>query len=137
MSLLPRKGLLAIVAVVDIALQGGRPVSARALAGHHGLPTRHLEPILQALVHDGILKGLRGPRGGYYLGRERRKITVDDIIRAVGGHNDDMELWGSTLVAKVVLPAVSEAERAFTSALAQINVEDLASRAQTCARAAS
>ena len=56
MSLLPRKGLLAIAAVVDVALNGrDRPVSAKALAARHGLPPRHLEPVLQALVHDGIL----------------------------------------------------------------------------------
>jgi DNA-binding IscR family transcriptional regulator len=62
MSLLPRKGLLAIAAVVDVALNArDRPVSAKALAARHGLPPRHLEPVLQALVHDGILRGVCEP----------------------------------------------------------------------------
>jgi DNA-binding IscR family transcriptional regulator len=65
MPLLPRKGVLAIAAVIDVALQAhARPISAKALALRHGLPPRHLEPVLQALVRDGILKGVRGPRGG-------------------------------------------------------------------------
>ena len=71
MALLSRKGLLAIAAVIDVALHGkGRPVSAKALAARHALPARHLEPVLQALVRMGILRGIRGPRGGYELARE-------------------------------------------------------------------
>jgi hypothetical protein len=45
------------------------------------LPPRHLEPVLQALVHQGILTGTRGPRGGYELAREQHRITADDILR--------------------------------------------------------
>ena len=89
MALLSRKGLLAIAAVIDVALHGrGRPVSAKALAARHALPARHLEPVLQALVRVGILKGIRGPRGGYELARERRRITADDILRAAGTIED-------------------------------------------------
>ena len=66
----------------------GRPVSAKALAARHALPPRHLEPVLQALVREGILKGIRGPRGGYELAREARRITADDILRAAGTVDD-------------------------------------------------
>ena len=83
--LLSRKGILAVAAVIDVALHAEeRPVSAKALANRHGLPPRHLEPVLQALVHDGILKGVRGPRGGYELGREPRRISAVEILRAAG-----------------------------------------------------
>src|SRR6516225_2050682 len=82
MQLLPRKGALAIAAVIDIAINArGRPVAAKSLATRHRLPPRHLEPVLQALVRHGILKGTRGPRGGYELAREQRRITADDILR--------------------------------------------------------
>src|SRR6187549_1319216 len=65
MALLSRKGLLAIAAVIDVALHGrGGPVSAKVLAERHALPARHLEPVLQALVRVGILKGIRGPLAG-------------------------------------------------------------------------
>lgn len=75
MPLLLRKGVLAIAAVIDVAIQAqGYPVSAKALAARHGLPPRHLEPVLQALVRYGILKGIRGPRGGYELARDRRGV---------------------------------------------------------------
>ncbi|HVY00020.1 MAG TPA: Rrf2 family transcriptional regulator [Pseudorhodoplanes sp.] len=131
--LLSRKGILAITAVIDVALHSEtRPVSAKALALRHGLPPRHLEPVLQALVHEGILRGVRGPRGGYELGREQHRITADDILRAAGTVDDksEPELPGSSLVGDVVLPAIAQAEKTFSSALAEINVDALVRRAE-------
>src|SRR5690242_13568422 len=133
MALLSRKGLLAIAAVIDVAIYGlGRPVSAKALASRHNLPARHLEPVLQALVRVGILKGIRGPRGGYELGRERRRITADEILRAAGTIEDDADaaLLGSALLTSVVIPAVGQAEHAFSIALSRINLEELVRRAE-------
>jgi Rrf2 family protein len=132
MPLLSRKCLLAIAAVIDVAVYGnGRPVSAKALASRHELPARHLEPVLQALVRQGILKGIRGPRGGYELARERRRITADDILRAAGTVEDEEQIAsGSSLLNDVVRPAMTQAERAFSAALMRINVEDLARRAE-------
>ena len=135
MALLPRKGLLAIAAVIDVALHGkGRPVSAKALAARHSLPARHLEPVLQALVRMGILRGIRGPRGGYELARERRRITTDDILRAAGTIEEEVNgsvtADGSVLVSTVVIPAVGQAERAFSAALNRINLDELVRKAE-------
>ena len=129
MSLLSRKGLLAITAVVDVAIHAqGRPVSAKALAARNTLPPRHLEPILQALVRAGILKGIRGPHGGYELGRERRRITAEDILRAAQILDDADDTSTSPLLNQVVVPAVSQAERMFAIALSRINIDDLVVR---------
>ena len=89
MNLLSRRSLLAIAAVVDIALHSrSSPVAAKALAARHKLPPRHLETLLQGLVHAKILKGVRGPRGGYELARERRSITVGEIVRTSANLSD-------------------------------------------------
>jgi Rrf2 family transcriptional regulator, iron-sulfur cluster assembly transcription factor len=132
MPLLPRKGVLAIAAVIDVAMQAqGQPVSAKTLAARHGLPPRHLEPVLQALVRCGILKGIRGPRGGYELARDRRRVTANDILRAAGTVDDGDQLHaGSDLLTKIVLPAMANAEQEFGVALARISLEDLARDAQ-------
>jgi Rrf2 family iron-sulfur cluster assembly transcriptional regulator len=133
MPLLPRKGILAIAAVIDVALHAqGRPISAKTLAARHGLPPRHLESVLQALVRDGILKGIRGPRGGYELARERRRVTANDILRAAGTVDDNDERPAeSDVLNKVVLPALSHAEHEFGVALSRINLEDMARHAET------
>jgi Rrf2 family transcriptional regulator, iron-sulfur cluster assembly transcription factor len=132
MPLLPRKGVLAIAAVIDVAIQEqGQPVSAKTLAARHGLPPRHLEPVLQALVRYGILKGIRGPRGGYELARDRRRVTANDILRAAGTVDEaDEAQVGSELLTKIVLPAMAHAEQEFGIALARISLEDLARDAQ-------
>ncbi len=133
MPLLPRKGVLAIAAVIDIAINGrGRPVAAKALASRHQLPPRHLEPVLQALVRHGILRGIRGPRGGYELARERRRISADDILRAAGTTDElnQQPVDRSGLLGRIVMPALAEAEAAFSAALARINVEELARSAE-------
>src|SRR5215218_4338385 len=115
MPLLPRKSALAIAAVIDIALNArGRPVAAKALATRHRLPPRHLEPVLQALVRHGILKGTRGPRGGYELARERRRVTAGEVVRAAMLSGDDNlpPLPRSRLVDAVVEPIVRRAASA-------------------------
>ena len=96
MLLLPRKGVLAIAAVLDIALNArGRPVAAKSLAGRHRLPPRHLEPVLQALVHEGIFHGIRGPRGGYELARERRGGGARHGVSRVVSRNDAAQGHGN------------------------------------------
>ena len=132
--MLPRKGLLAIAAVVDVALQtDGRPISAKTLTTRHGLPRRHLESLLQSLVHEGILKGIRGPRGGYELARERGGITANDILRAAGTVDAAEEEPNSELVAEVVLPVLSAAEQEFGQALSRISLDDMVHRAASMA----
>jgi Rrf2 family iron-sulfur cluster assembly transcriptional regulator len=139
MPLLPRKAVLAVAAVIDVAMQDhGQPISAKTLAARHGLPPRHLEPVLQALVRCGILKGIRGPRGGYELARERRRVTVNEILRAAGTVEDTDELrGGSELVSKVVLPAMAGAEHEFGVALSRINIEDLVRSAEALGEGAA
>lgn len=136
MNLLPRRSLLAVAAVVDIAYHARpTPIAAKTLAARHGLPPRHLETLLQVLVRAGILKGVRGPRGGYELARERRRITLADIVRAALGENGDDdgakgEAEGSPLVTGVVTPMIRSASESFLERLAEINVDDLCREAE-------
>jgi DNA-binding IscR family transcriptional regulator len=95
--------------------------------------------VLQALVRHGILKGTRGPRGGYELAREKRRITADEILRAAGTV-DDIESKPnerSKLLDQVVMPALSEAEQAFAAALSRINIEELARSAEGARKSGS
>jgi Rrf2 family protein len=84
MMFLSRKSLLALEAVIDVAIHARPdPVQAREITKRQGVPLRYLEQVMQALVRANILRGVRGPRGGYRLARERRRITVHDIISVI------------------------------------------------------
>ena len=130
MPLVSHKGTLAIAAVIDIAIYSATgPVSAKALATRHKLPPRHLEVVLQALVRDGILKGIRGPRGGYEIAREQAKITAEDIFSVGRIEEADELLPKAELIGTVVLPTLAIAEQYFSTALREINVADLVRQA--------
>jgi Rrf2 family protein len=126
--------MLGIAAVVDIAIHARPgPVAAKLLAGRHSLPPRHLETLLQALVRSGILKGVRGPRGGYELARERRKITAGEVVRAAMTarlDEDDQPEPQSRLVDAVVKPSVVAAGEAFLGVLDRYTIEDLCRAAE-------
>src|SRR5882757_2933223 len=84
MPSLSYKTVLMIGAVVDVALHSGKElVTGPDLADRLQLSRRHLESALQALVHEGILVGVRGPRGGYKLAKAPGAISVYDISEAV------------------------------------------------------
>ena len=132
MTLLPRRSLLAIAAVVDVALHARPvPVTAKALASRHHLPPRRLETVLQALVRHAILKGVRGPRGGYELARERRRVSLGDIVRASQTAPTESERKSSAapdrspLIEVVIQPAIAAAGELYLAQLDNISVEDL------------
>lgn len=132
MQFVPQRGLVAITAVLDIALNGTRgPISAKALADRYGLAPRYLEPMLQMLVHDGILKGIRGPQGGYQLGKPSSALTIAEIVCAATEDRaaNYPPIRKFPLVAKIILPGLEKAERAISDNLQAVTVEALLRRA--------
>ena len=131
MTFLSRRALVAIATVVDVALHARpTPVSAKVLAARHGMGPRHLESVLNALVRAAILKGVRGPRGGYELARERRRITLAEIVRAAApASTEGLDTEHSPLIASVIAPALDRAAEVFLSELDRITVEALCEKA--------
>lgn len=126
--------LFAIEAVLDIAYHAGsQPVQSREISRRQGIPRRYLEQALQQLVREDILVGVRGPRGGYRLARERRRITIGDIVRVVRDMetaDDPLEAEvGSELGVRVVRPLWSELQDEVMKRLTDITIDDLCSRA--------
>jgi len=131
---LSKKVLFAIEAVLDIAFHAGaEPVQSREITRRQGIPKRYLEQALQQLVRHDILVGTRGPKGGYRLAKERRRITVAEIVGVVrtmeAGKKDMDSLEGSELGQKVVQPLWSELQDVALARLATITIDDLCSRA--------
>jgi Rrf2 family protein len=133
---LSKKLLFAIEAVVDIAYHAGPgPVRSSEISRRQGIPRRYLEQVLQQLVHHGILAGQRGPRGGYRLARERRRITVGEIIRIVrqleGTTDPASEAGGSEVGVKVVRPIWQDMQAEMMARFDRLTVEELCERART------
>lgn len=131
---LSRKTLFAIEAVLDIAYHAGsEPVQSREITKRQGIPRRYLEQALQNLVRHGVLVGVRGPRGGYRLARERRRITIGEIVRVVRRVEveDDplQDKHGSALAHKVVRPLWLEMQDEIMKRLDLVTLDELCVRA--------
>jgi len=133
MYLLSKKSSLALEAVLDIAFNARPdPVQSKDITERQGIQSRYLEQVLQFLVKRGILKGVRGPKGGYTLAVERRRLTLGDVLRVIEEleREDDKMDSISELGEKVIQPIWAEFHRDMLIKLDQITLEDLCNRAQ-------
>ena len=130
-----RRTMHALEAVVDIAFHARpEPVQSKDIATRQNVPQRYLEQVMQHLVRNGILKGVRGPRGGYTLARERRRITVGEVVRIVSELDAEGEedfSAGSELGRRTVQPIWEECQEAIMAKIDKITLEDLCNRAGT------
>jgi Rrf2 family protein len=130
MARLPRKTQYALEAVLDIAYNARPdPVQSRDVTARLGIPQRYLEQVLQQLVRAGLLKGVRGPRGGYALARERRRITLGDVVRVLDSLDAEdaaeAEGTGSPLGARVLSPVLAEVDALVQAHLDAVTLETL------------
>ena len=134
MLTLSNKIMYSIEAVVDIAYHSnGQPVQSQRISSRQRTPGRYLEQSLQKLVKANILTGVRGPRGGYQLARERRRISVGEIVRIV----TDLEtenvventLTDSEISGKVLNPMWGKIQNTTLEQLDKITIEDLSIKA--------
>lgn len=131
-----KKLALGLEAVVDVAYHGGsEPVQSQDIARRLGLPRRYLEQVLQQLVRAGVLRGVRGPKGGYRLARERRRVSVGEVVRVVQGMEEpvgeDTGASESALGLRVIGPFWDEVEQDLMARLDSVTIEDLCREAES------
>ncbi|HEC16055.1 MAG TPA: Rrf2 family transcriptional regulator [Sedimenticola sp.] len=81
---LSTKGRYAVTAMLDLALNGDRgPVTLSDISVEQGISLSYLEQLFSNLRRRQLVKGVRGPGGGYYLGRPANEISIAEIICAV------------------------------------------------------
>lgn len=82
---LSTKGHCAITAMLQMALPGNdAPISLVKLSKCQEVSLSYLEQILAQLRQQGLVKGTRGPGGGYTLAKSAHDISVGQVIEAVG-----------------------------------------------------
>ncbi len=128
-----RKVFYAVEAVVAIAYNAGaNPVASRDIAVAQGLPARYLEQLMQKLVKGGILRGVRGPSGGYVLAKERRRISIADIYSLLDEEKegDHKGYKGTKLGTLVVKPVWNNLSSVMVDSLKQITIAELCEQAE-------
>ncbi len=81
---LSTKGRYAVTAMMDIALhQKMGPVTLAEISQCQGISLSYLEQLFSKLKKRGLVKGVRGPGGGYTLAKSPDQISIADIIQSV------------------------------------------------------
>ncbi len=125
---------------MDVALYARpEPVQAREITARQGMPQRHLEQVMQALVRADILRGVRGPRGGYRLARERRRISVREIFEVIEAidANEEAAVSKSQLGAEIIAPFHGQLQNALIEAVGDTTIADLCANANAVSSASS
>jgi len=80
------RGRYGLRALLEIAVQPQqKPVTIRIISERQQMSVTYLEQILHRLKKAGLVRSIRGARGGYVLARKGEKITVSQIISALDG----------------------------------------------------
>ena len=72
----------AIRLLMELAREGGGPISVRKLASAQGVPYAFARGIQQDLAAAGLVESRRGAAGGAVLARSPEDITLLDVVRA-------------------------------------------------------
>jgi Rrf2 family protein len=74
-----------LLSTAYIAQHGKELTTGQEISEHYNIPVEYLLKILQQLVHAGILRSKRGPRGGFVLAGSPENVTFLQIFEAIEG----------------------------------------------------
>jgi Rrf2 family protein len=76
---------LAVHTMATLVTHQERRVSAKEIAAFHKVSEAHLAKVLQRLGRAGLVTSVRGPKGGFTLGKKPERITLLAVFEAVEG----------------------------------------------------
>ena len=92
---LTTKGRFAVTAMVDLAMRhGSGPVTLAEISSRQKISLSYLEQLFGKLRRRQIVDSVRGPGGGYLLGKDMRELSVAEIILAVDEPIDATQCGG-------------------------------------------
>lgn len=81
---LTSKGRYAVTAMLDVALHSvDGPVPLADISERQEISLSYLEQLFARLRRENLVSSVRGPGGGYQLGRDANSIAVGQVVRAV------------------------------------------------------
>jgi Rrf2 family iron-sulfur cluster assembly transcriptional regulator len=93
---LTTKGRYAVTAMLDLAIHYGEgPITLADIAQRQGISLSYLEQLFSRLRKRSLVSSVRGPGGGYSLGKEAREIFVGEVISAVDENMDTTRCHGA------------------------------------------
>ncbi len=75
---------IALYAILDLASDPARQLSAAEIAERFGISGNHLSKVLRTLGRAGLVEALRGAGGGYRFRGNAKRVTLLDVVRLFG-----------------------------------------------------
>lgn len=127
---LSNKSEYALLAMLELAAHyhKNEPMQIRQIALQQDIPDRYLEQLLAALRRSGLIRSERGAKGGYFLSRDPRKITVLDIVNCmegIDGQRTRSSGSSKTAARAEIIEIWQEARQAADAVLQSCTLQDL------------
>lgn len=130
--MISNKSEYALLALLELATcyPNGDALQIREIAALQDIPNRYLEQLLATLRRGGLIKSIRGAKGGYVLARDPRTITVLDAFTCMEGSDvvSTSEPPPSTVEGELIQEVWLEARQAANSVLEKYTLQDLCDR---------
>ncbi|MFA4873911.1 MAG: Rrf2 family transcriptional regulator [bacterium] len=80
------KGRYGLRAMLELAIGfGNGPVMVETIAANQGISGKYIHNLMMGLKSAGLVRAIRGPKGGYVLSRQPSRITALDVIESLEG----------------------------------------------------
>ena len=76
---------MALHTIVFLAAHDERRHSTKEIAALHEISEAHLSKVLQRLAKVGLVNSMRGPKGGFSIGRPAAEIKLLEIYESIDG----------------------------------------------------
>ncbi|MEE9371183.1 MAG: Rrf2 family transcriptional regulator [Sedimentisphaerales bacterium] len=129
-----RYGLRAILELAQN--QGIEPLQVKTIAQHQAISVKYLEQLMAMLKSAGLVRSIRGSKGGYILAKTANHIKISDVFRCLEGpsaitveclENEDFCARIADCIARQVWAQVQEA---IMNVLESMTLQDLVDRAK-------
>lgn len=123
-------------AALDLALNYGKgPLQIKAIAKNEDISNKYLEQLISILKAAGIVRSIRGPKGGYMLSRPPAEITLNEVFSVLEGPFVPVECIEDTdACGKCPECAIREVwcnlKNAIEGVLNDVTLEDLAKKSE-------
>jgi Rrf2 family protein len=134
---------IAIFALLELAALPERQQAVAEMGEKYGVSSHHLAKVMQILARAGLVRSVRGARGGYQFSGNARRTTLLDVIRLfedLGSARADsraMEATGEGRALREVLAEVDDIARATLGSITLATMLKLVDRCPNSGRRAS
>lgn len=120
-----------IRAILELATNYGKgPLQTRVIAEHQGISVKYLEQLMAVLKSGGIVRSIRGSKGGYLLSKPPNQIKTSEVFSALEGPVVTVECLENESYCAQVADCVArqlwaQMQKAIDTVLQSVTLQDL------------